>query len=56
MLQPDVSLMDEVPIVFQLHMVSWMLLAMLFPFTRLVHCLSLPFEYFWRRDIIYRRK
>ncbi|MBQ1866801.1 respiratory nitrate reductase subunit gamma [Selenomonas sp.] len=56
MLQPDVSLMDEVPIVFQLHMVSWMLLAMLFPFTRLVHCLSLPFEYFLRRDIIYRRK
>lgn len=56
MLQPDVSLMDEVPAVFQLHMVSWMLLAMLFPFTRLVHCLSLPFEYFLRRDIIYRRK
>ena len=35
---------------------SVLLLAMLFPFTRLVHCLSLPLEYFSRRDIIYRRK
>lgn len=56
MLQPDVSLMEKVPALFQLHMVSWMVLAMLFPFTRLVHCLSFPFEYFFRRNIIYRRK
>lgn len=56
LLQPEVSLMDGVPAVFQLHMVSWMLLAMLFPFTRLAHCLSLPLEYFSRRNIIYRRK
>jgi len=56
MLQPDISLMEGVPAVFQLHMVSWMLLAMLFPFTRLVHCLSVPVEYLFRRDIIYRRK
>lgn len=56
MLQPDVSLMDGVPKVFQFHMFLWMVLAITFPFTRLVHCLSLPFEYFFRRDIIYRKK
>ena len=56
MLQPDVSLMDGVPKVFQFHMFLWMVLAITFPFTRLVHWLSLPFEYFFRRDIIYRKK
>lgn len=56
MLHPDVSLMANVPAVFQWHMFMWMLVALLFPFTRLVHCLSLPFEYFFRKNIIYRRK
>ncbi|SDG69539.1 nitrate reductase gamma subunit [Selenomonas sp. WCT3] len=56
LLQPEVSLMARVPVLFQLHMICWMLLAILFPFTRLVHCLSFPLEYFFRRDIIYRRK
>lgn len=56
MMQPDVSLMDGVPSVFQFHMLMWMVLAITFPFTRLVHCLSLPFEYFFRSDIIYRKK
>ena len=56
MMQPDVSYMSGVPAVFQLHMMMWMLLAILFPFTRLVHCLSLPFEYLFRSNIIYRKK
>jgi len=56
MLQPDVSLMANVPAVFQFHMLMWMITAMLFPFTRLVHCLSFPFEYLFRRNIIYRQK
>lgn len=56
MLQPDVSYMSGVPVVFQLHMLMWMLLAILFPFTRLVHCLSLPVEILFRSSIIYRRK
>ena len=56
MLQPDVSLMKDIPAVFQLHMLMWMLTAILFPFTRLVHCLSVPFEYLGRAHILYRRK
>ena len=56
MMQPDVSYMSGVPAVFQLHMMMWMLLAILFPFTRLVHCLSLLFDYLFRSNIIYRKK
>ncbi|BAL84509.1 nitrate reductase 1, gamma subunit [Selenomonas ruminantium subsp. lactilytica TAM6421] len=56
MLQPEVGLMENVPLVFQIHMLSWMMTAMLFPFTRLVHCLSFPFEYLFRSNIIYRKK
>jgi len=41
---------------FRLHMFSWMAVAFLFPFTRLVHCLSAPFEYLVRSPIIYRKK
>ena len=55
-LNPEVSYMDNVPLIFRLHMVMWMITAILFPFTRLVHCLSFPFEYFCRNNIIYRRK
>lgn len=56
MLQPDASLMAGVPALFKAHMISWMLVAIVFPFTRLVHCLSFPFEYLWRSAIVYRRK
>ena len=56
MLQPDTSLMTGVPPIFQFHMLMWMLTAILFPFTRLVHCLSFPFEYLFRSNIIYRKK
>ena len=53
---PEPSLMDNVPILFKIHMVSWMIVAILFPFTRLVHCLSLPFQYLTRANIVYRRR
>ncbi|MBQ9480148.1 MAG: respiratory nitrate reductase subunit gamma [Selenomonadaceae bacterium] len=56
MFSPDVSLMTDVPIIFKVHMLCWMLTGIIFPFTRLVHCLSFPFEYFGRSNIIYRRK
>lgn len=56
MFQPDVSLMENVPLIFKCHMIMWMVTAIVFPFTRLVHCLSFPFEYFCRSDIVYRRK
>lgn len=56
MMSPDVSYMENVPLIFRCHMVMWCLTAILFPFSRLVHCLSFPFEYFGRSNIIYRRK
>lgn len=55
-LSPDVSLMEGVPFVFRAHMLLWMVTAILFPFTRLVHCLSFPFLYLTRSPIVYRRK
>lgn len=55
-MNPDVALMADVPIIFKLHMIMWMVTAIMFPFTRLVHCLSFPFEYFLRNKIVYRRK
>ena len=55
-MSPDVELMADVPIIFKAHMVMWMITAIMFPFTRLVHCLSFPFEYFLRNKIVYRRK
>lgn len=55
-MSPDVSLMDDVPLIFKAHMIMWMITAILFPFTRIVHFLSLPFEYFLRSSIVYRRK
>lgn len=55
-MSPDVSLMADVPLIFKAHMIMWMITAICFPFSRLVHCLSFPFEYFMRSQIIYRRK
>lgn len=55
-LSPDVSLMEGVPLIFRAHMLMWMTLAILFPFTRLVHCLSFPFSYFGRSPVVYREK
>lgn len=53
---PDISLMETVPPVFRMHMMMWMITAFIFPFTRLVHCLSFPFTYFFRSPIVYRKK
>ena len=55
-MSPDVSLMSDAPIIFKCHVLLAMLTMILFPFTRLVHCLSFPFEYFGRSAIVYRRK
>lgn len=52
--QPD--LMLHIPLIFKIHMLSWMTVAILFPFTRLVHCLSIPFRYLWRAPIVYRKR
>ena len=55
MLSPDIELMEHIPMIFKIHMVSWQLLAIVFPFTRLVHCLSFPFTYLHRSPIVYRK-
>lgn len=54
--QPEVNLMSDIPTIFKAHMLGWMTVALVFPFTRLVHCLSFPFKYIGRRDIVYRKK
>lgn len=55
-MNPDISLMADTPIIFKAHVILAMLTMILFPLTRLVHCLSLPFEMFLRSPIVYRRK
>ena len=56
MLDPQIQYMENIPIFFKVHMLGWCLTAILFPMSRLVHCLSFPFEYFCRSNIVYRRK
>ena len=58
-MSPDVSLMADVPIIFKCHLICAMATMILFPWTRLVHCLTgivAPFELLTRSNIIYRRK
>lgn len=54
--RPDASLMADVPIWFQLHVVSAFLLFAVWPFTRLVHFFSAPIVYPTRPYIVYRTR
>lgn len=59
LLQPDPSLMAGAPLPFKVHMLCWMVLFALIPFTRLVHLFSgvtAPFKYVGRTAIVYRRR
>ena len=56
MLQPHPELMANIPVIFKVHMLSWMIVAIIFPFTRLVHCLSFPLTYLSRSPIVYRKR
>jgi nitrate reductase gamma subunit len=47
-LQPDATCVAFFPAVFKLHLVGAWLLVLLFPFTRLVHIVLLPWQYFFR--------
>jgi nitrate reductase gamma subunit len=53
---PDASLMAGAPYTFQAHAVGAMLLFGLWPFTRLVHVLSVPVGYLARPYIVYRSR
>ncbi|NVI91724.1 respiratory nitrate reductase subunit gamma [Actinomadura sp. BRA 177] len=55
-LQPDPDLMVGVPILFQLHALSALLLFCIWPFTRLVHMLTAPIGYVTRPYIVYRSR
>jgi nitrate reductase gamma subunit len=53
-LQPDVTVAAAMPLVVRLHIVgAWLLLAV-FPFSRLVHVLSVPIPYLWRAPQVVR--
>jgi nitrate reductase gamma subunit len=51
---PNVGAMSGAPTVYRFHAILGMVFFLVFPFTRLVHILSLPFEYVNRRYILYR--
>lgn len=54
--KPDPTLMKDVPLFYQLHVLLGFAIFALWPFTRLVHVWSLPLEYFKRSYIIYRSR
>ncbi len=53
-LSPNVTVMSTTPVNFQVHALAGLAFFALFPFTRLVHILSLPFHYLVRRFIVFR--
>lgn len=55
-LQPDIRLMEGVPLPFQVHLVIAFLLFALWPFTRLVHAFSAPVGYLTRPYVVYRSR
>ncbi|MCM3702472.1 respiratory nitrate reductase subunit gamma [Paenibacillus macerans] len=55
-LRPDYHLMDTVPLLFRLHVLSAFLLFASIPFTKLVHMFSLPVRYPARAPQQYRSR
>ncbi|MBI4267599.1 MAG: respiratory nitrate reductase subunit gamma [Chloroflexi bacterium] len=58
-LNPAVDYVSSLPILVKIHVFNAFVLLAVFPFTRLVHMLSVPLAYLWRpyqRVIWYRRK
>ncbi|MCP2258227.1 nitrate reductase gamma subunit [Streptoalloteichus tenebrarius] len=53
---PRPELMVDVPLVFQLHALSALVLFAMWPFTRLVHVWSVPLAYLCRPYVVYRRR
>lgn len=49
------ELMVNVPVWFKIHILSSFSLYAVWPFTRLVHAFSLPFMYFSRSYVVYRK-
>ena len=57
-LNPDVSLVANLPIMVKIHILGAFVLIALLPFTRLVHFLVFPIAYLWRpyQVVIWNRK
>lgn len=54
--QPNIALMTAVPLVFQLHVICATALFLIWPYTRLVHVLSVPIGYLFRPYVVYRSR
>jgi respiratory nitrate reductase gamma subunit len=55
-LQPNVGAIQHAPLIYQLHAITAWAFWALFPFSRLVHAWSIPFQYIGRPYILYRRR
>ncbi len=53
-LSPNTTIVTQLPLSAQLHILNAFLLIGLFPFTRLVHILVVPIPYLWRRPQVVR--
>lgn len=45
---PNISLVENLPVMVKIHIIGAFFLVALLPFTRLVHFLSVPIQYLWR--------
>ncbi|QGA54088.1 respiratory nitrate reductase subunit gamma [Sulfolobus sp. E5-1-F] len=52
---PNPNLMENTPLILQIHIALSFLLYALWPFSRLVHVFTFPITYLWRPYIVYRR-
>jgi nitrate reductase gamma subunit len=57
-LQPDISLVSNLPLMVQVHITGAFVFVALIPFTRLIHFLTVPLQYLWRpyQVVIWNRK
>jgi nitrate reductase gamma subunit len=46
--QPQPEYVDPLPLALQLHVLAFFAFVAVFPFTRLVHIITLPVQYLWR--------
>lgn len=46
--QPDIEMVKPLPHIIKTHIINAFLIIAIFPFSRLVHMVSLPIEYLWR--------
>jgi nitrate reductase gamma subunit len=54
--QDNAQLMASVPLAYQLHVTAAWAIFALWPFSRLVHAWSIPFQYIGRPYVLYRRR